>query len=428
MKSSFVFEQDPYTKVNSTRIFFGSGSIDEPPGKSGLSHLCARALLRGTEKRSFVELTQAIEELGASVRIVSDHQYTEIQFQCLQSRSAEVTTLVQEFLTQPKFDPKEIEIIRKNLIEEIASDIQNPETIASRGSFQTLYAGTSLEHAVEGKVHEIQRISVQDIRDFYQNRLSKSFLVFAATSADTKEKVLNAWEKVIQGAFRSTLSASVLPSYSIQGTRAIIVPKPGIASDPFHLHFNGVHESHPDRLKLEIGNFAFGLDFTSRLSQVIRGKRGWTYGIYSGFRQLLGAKREAVPFSVSSSPASSFTVDAIAETLKLYRSYVKKGITPGEFRYAVKAQQNAYVFTTENGDRKLHHHLVEHLTGRKFLSAKSYHARLDRMKRAQVNEAIATHHSTESYQLIVVGDPDKLHRKLKATKLFDRIEVVDVLL
>ena len=41
-------------------------------------------------------------------------------------------------------------------------------------------------------------------------------------------------------------------------------------------------------LALETGNFVFGEDFTSRLMQVLRNENGWTYGVYSGFNQLMG--------------------------------------------------------------------------------------------------------------------------------------------
>ena len=83
------------------------------------------------------------------------------------------------------------------------------------------------------------------------------------------------------------VAATRVPSPHFKNRQAWIIPREELATVPTFIALPGIGDADPDFLALELGNLIFGGDFTARLMQELRAKNGWTYGVSSGFNQLL---------------------------------------------------------------------------------------------------------------------------------------------
>jgi zinc protease len=81
-------------------------------------------------------------------------------------------------------------------------------------------------------------------------------------------------------------------------------------------------------------NAAFGGLFTSRINQNLREDKGYTYGVYSGFRY----DRTPGPFIIAGSVRANVTGASVSELLKEARAMVDQPLAPDELAGARNAE------------------------------------------------------------------------------------------
>ena len=67
--------ENPAADIIATRLFLRTGSRWEPQEKSGLSHLLAAVLTKGTDQLSSLEIAEQIESVGAKLNADTSTDY-----------------------------------------------------------------------------------------------------------------------------------------------------------------------------------------------------------------------------------------------------------------------------------------------------------------------------------------------------------------
>ncbi len=100
--------------------------------KTGVANLMADLMNKGTAHRTPIELEAALDRLGASVRVFADDEAVHVRGNTLARNYDSTMAIVTEMLLEPRWDAKELELLRKQAVSQIQEQASQPNAIASK--------------------------------------------------------------------------------------------------------------------------------------------------------------------------------------------------------------------------------------------------------------------------------------------------------
>jgi zinc protease len=291
------------------------GSGDDPPEKSGLASLTARLLDQGTRVRTSTELAEEFERLGAAVRVGAGRDDVSVSLSVLARNLDASLNLLAEMLISPRFDPKDFERERTQLL---AGLLQGPEDVSwiARRALPIVMFGPDHPYGkpAGGYPESVKRLSVEDVRAFHADGIGpKGARLIVAGDIDpdglikSLESKLARWAATNNGPrTRSSEGTGFEPAV------VHLVDKPGAVQSVISLGRRWVDRRDPRYMATLVGNHLLGEDFLSRLNKNLREEHGFTYGAGSGFE----FHRRRSVWRVSTSVRSDATVAALQQILK----------------------------------------------------------------------------------------------------------------
>ena len=73
---TIVVEPMISTRTAAIGVWVGVGARDESPEQSGISHFLEHLLFKGTESRSAIDVSQAIDRVGGDINAFTSKEYT----------------------------------------------------------------------------------------------------------------------------------------------------------------------------------------------------------------------------------------------------------------------------------------------------------------------------------------------------------------
>ena len=207
MPFQILTEQDLGSQLAYLKVIFKSGSLADPRGAPGTAFFTARALLRGTRRRSCSELTQMIERLGGTISVSMEATQTVFDCAVLAENLDAFLELLREILTEPKFDAAECAILKKTIRGELQSALEDPQVLAARGVMRALYEGSRLEDPASGTLAGIESLSCESAREFFNQSYVRSNLLIGVTSRESGKTIKSKIQAKL-GALRDGKSCS----------------------------------------------------------------------------------------------------------------------------------------------------------------------------------------------------------------------------
>jgi zinc protease len=421
-----VVEHDPPALLARVQVIVRSGSLADPEDRPGLAHFTARAMLRGTRRHGYAALADAIERMGASLGAHVEPTRTVFGGVVLARHLDGFLDLLREVLTEPAFPPAELDTLRSIIAGELQSNLQDVRTLAALAARQRAWAGTAAARPAAGRVAALGNLTPEDAAAFHRARYVRENLVVGVASPLDPARAEERLRACLEGLGSGPADARAAPHPRLRGRQAILVPRPGLSTTPLYVAVPGVGDGDPDLPALEVGNFVFGADFTSRLSQVLRGENGWTYGAYSDYWQLLPPQSSPALFSLYTYPSAEHAALAIPRALAMLEEYGARGVTAEEFAAARSALTNRYAFEVDTAEKRLAHRLRERLGGRPFDSVDAYRARLGALTPDALNRTVAERTPVQDALIVAVGDPEALEPVLRALPGVENLARMDV--
>lgn len=423
---NIIIEHDSSHQLIHFEFVVNAGRLAEPKGLPGLAYLTSRLLLRGTQKLAYRKLMHQVEKLGGSLASASDQDKAYVTGVVIKNNFEEFIRLLFEILLTPAFDPHEFKIVKKLIGGELKNALSQPQTLAKKALLELMYQKTSLASSVKGTLASLHKITLSQVKDFFNEFWCGQNMLCGLAGDLRSQKNQHLLELLFKNLPQGKLFSAPFPVTPLKGRHAVIVHRQDMATVPLYMAIPGVCDSDPDLLPLEVANFIFGDDFTSRLSSILRQKNGWTYGAYSRFTLLMNPKKGVIPFSLYTFPSPEHATKAIPKALELLEEFIENGITQEETQNAVSALTQGYPFELSTALKRLSFRLREKMTGRKFLRVDSYQQMLKNFKTDQINQIIKNKLSTKNVAISVVGDAKKLKPILKKLPNMKSVTVVEV--
>ncbi|MEJ5202433.1 MAG: pitrilysin family protein, partial [Anaerolineales bacterium] len=260
--------------------YLTSGSMYDSDEKAGLAHFTASALMRGTQKRSFQQIFDALESVGASLGFGASVHNTSFGGRALVEDLPLLLELLAECLTEPVFPPEYVERLRAQHLAALAIRAQDTADMASLTFDRILFPDHPYGRSEEGYPETIQSITREDLLSFHQKHYGPRNMVIVIVGgiepqvavAQVQEKLGN-WQNPNQAALPE-LPAIHPPEKMLRNHVHI----PGKSQCDLVMGSLGPCRNSEDYLPASLGNNILGqFGMMGRIGNVVREQEGLAY-------------------------------------------------------------------------------------------------------------------------------------------------------
>jgi zinc protease len=259
--------------------FRNSGAALDPQEKTGLARMVAGLLDEGAGDLDSQAFQSRIEDLAISFGFDADLDNLSGSFETLTQNRDVAFELMRLALTRARFDPEPVRRIRSQLEAALRDRAEDPEWVADRRLWATMFPNHPYGRPVEGTPKSLPRISREDLRRFVTQRLARDALVVGVVGDITPAQLAPLLRSTF-GALPVKAAAARVADVQphVDGGVSIIdmnVPQSAVAfAQP------GLKRSDPKFYTLTVLNQILGGDgLTSRLFDEVREKRGLVYAV-----------------------------------------------------------------------------------------------------------------------------------------------------
>lgn len=380
------------------RVAFDGGTLNEPKGGAGLSHLTAECLPRGTLSRSVFDMAGEIDRLGGTLEGFSGKNSFGLHSEFLAKNLDAALELVCDVLNSPAFDPEEVEKALEDTLAAIRRREDNPAGRAFRAFETLLYGSHPYGRDVLGTLKSVERFKSADLKRFYAARTDPARMVFSvAGDVDPEEVRAQLAARLRLGA--PTNGRAAAPAEPVRHTR----PKIKRLDSPFEqthivLGYLGATVRDKDRLALKVAN-AMLSGQGGRLFAHLRDERALAYAVTSTSTD--GVAPGYLAGYIATSPANA------KEALEGLRREIA-GLAVGrldeeEVRKAERKLAGSHEISLQENSVRAAQMCLDELYGLDWLEFKSLAGKILKVSRADVEAVARKYLSTDGWVAALVG-------------------------
>ncbi len=320
------------------------GMLLDDFNKVGVANLVSDLMLEGTKNKTPLELEEAIDDLGARISMFTSHESIILRANCLSSKFADVYSLVQEILTEPRWDAKEFSRIKRETLETMNRNKANPSAISSSIFNELVYGDRHIfRFSTMGNPEFLDAITLEDVKAFYQKNFSPSVTHVVVAGDIAQAQVVNTF-KSLENVWAS--KEVTFPEYPLPDPREnaalYFVDVPNAKQSVIRIGNLGLAFTDPDYFPAYVMNYRLGGSFNSIVNMILREEKGYTYGARSGFT---GSRVPGI-FAASSSVQSQATLESV-QIFKDSMTQYREGISQEDLEFTKNALVKAYALQFE---------------------------------------------------------------------------------
>ena len=230
--------------VSIKAVFLG-GLLSENKETDGISNFTARMLTKGTRTRTADQISQGIESLGGSVYGFSGRNSFGLTSSVVSWNFLPAFEIFSDVLLHPEFPEEHVEKIRKDILAAIKNKEDNLAHLAFQLFWKNLYPCHPYGMEMPGTPETINRISRNDLVDYYRREAVAPNLVLAVVGDVDSREVTESAERLLEGL----------------SNKAFELPSPLCNEEPKK---EAIKRVSPDKLQAHILVGARGTSFSDR--------------------------------------------------------------------------------------------------------------------------------------------------------------------
>ncbi|HEU5395258.1 MAG TPA: pitrilysin family protein, partial [Candidatus Methylomirabilis sp.] len=175
--------------IVTVRVLVRAGSLNEPADLAGLANLTAALLPQGTARRTALELSEAIDFVGGTLKAEGGDDAATVSLTVLKRDLATGLDLLADVLRSPAFREEELRRKVQQLKGSIARKAEDPGTVAAEAFAAALYGAHPYGRPVEGTAESLQAITRQHLVDFHAHFYVQNNILVAVAGDVTPAEV-----------------------------------------------------------------------------------------------------------------------------------------------------------------------------------------------------------------------------------------------
>nr|WP_256369261.1 pitrilysin family protein [Ruegeria sp. HKCCA5426] len=279
MKNGFriVSEHMPGLQSAAIGIWVTAGGRHERIEQNGIAHFLEHMAFKGTERRSALQIAEAIEDVGGYINAYTSREVTAYYARVLKDDVALAMDVIGDIVLNPVFDPREIEVERGVILQEIGQAYDTPDDVIFDWLQEQSYHDQPLGRTILGPTERVSAFSREDLSGFVSEHYGPEQMILSAAGAVDHDALMKMAERMfghlhprkglIAEAARFTGGEARQQKDLEQAHFALAFESPGYRDDAIYT--------------AQIYSTALGGGMSSRLFQEVRETRGLCYTIFA---------------------------------------------------------------------------------------------------------------------------------------------------
>nr|WP_256367693.1 MULTISPECIES: pitrilysin family protein [unclassified Ruegeria] len=279
MKNGFriVSEHMPGLQSAAIGIWVTAGGRHERIEQNGIAHFLEHMAFKGTERRSALQIAEAIEDVGGYINAYTSREVTAYYARVLKDDVALAMDVIGDIVLNPVFDPREIEVERGVILQEIGQAYDTPDDVIFDWLQEQSYHDQPLGRTILGPTERVSAFSREDLSGFVSEHYGPEQMILSAAGAVDHDALMKMAEEMfghlhprkglIAEAARFTGGEARQQKDLEQAHFALAFESPGYRDDAIYT--------------AQIYSTALGGGMSSRLFQEVRETRGLCYTIFA---------------------------------------------------------------------------------------------------------------------------------------------------
>ncbi len=272
-----ITSERPQNETVSLGIWINTGSAYESEDINGISHFVEHMVFKGTQKRTSLQISEEIENVGGQNNAYTSREFTAFYAKMLKNDVELALDVIADFVMAPLFPNDEMVKEKEVVVQEIKQGIDTPDDVVFDYFQEHAFPAQPLGRTILGPAEKVRSFTVQKLHQYMHHNYAAENTVIVAVGKLKHEDFVKMVEARM-AAYRQTTSFSIAPQVYQGGFYA---EKREIEQAHVLLGFRGIEYKNPAYYSVSVFSTLFGGGMASRLFQEIREKRGLVYTVYS---------------------------------------------------------------------------------------------------------------------------------------------------
>jgi predicted Zn-dependent peptidase len=173
---------EPHTHAQSASIgfFVKTGARDETERESGVSHFLEHMMFKGTKKRSAMDITYELGNLGAQANAYTSEEMTVFYGTVLPKNLASMQELLSDML-RPALTQEDFDTEKNVILEEIALYQDRPQFVLFEQGLHRFFGAHPAGNSVLGTTQSITDVTRDEMASYFERRYSPINMALVVT-------------------------------------------------------------------------------------------------------------------------------------------------------------------------------------------------------------------------------------------------------
>lgn len=308
-------------------VWLKTGSRDEREGEQGLCHMLEHMVFKGTIRKSAQEIAKELDSIGGVSDAVTGKESVCFYVKVLPKHLRIASEIILELLSNPRFDPTDLELERQVIFQELISIEESPEDYVYDLLGEAMFQGHPLGRPIIGQREVLQSVTSEDLFRFWDGHLYGSNILVSVSGKVSHQEVLEVLEPGLSPFKTNGMAPSRVKPVVFSNKR---IQQRDLNQIHVALGFEAPSMRDEKRLTAALLNCILGGNMSSRLFQRVREKEGLVYSIYSSFYPYSDTGIFSIYFATEKEQAS-LVFRIIKEEIQ---TLLEKGVTEEELARA----------------------------------------------------------------------------------------------
>ena len=191
-------------EVISAKLFIKGGTANYSKEQEGIENFALNLVISGgTTSLDKIAFSTASDKIGVRIGVNSDYDFSSINLTCVKQYWDKSWNLFSDIIMNPAFDSEEYANLKENLIGQAKQTMSDPDSELRNLAMGNVFKGKNYAKIPQGTEESLQKISLEDLKNYYTNLLGRKriFLVVVGNinKEDLKSKVEASFAKLTEG-------------------------------------------------------------------------------------------------------------------------------------------------------------------------------------------------------------------------------------
>jgi len=385
------------------------GSVYEPASKSGLSGMVGSVMRSGGAGGVTAEtMDDELEFMASAVESGISSDMGTVSLTALKKNFSRTLQIFSHVLLRPDFNEKRVEIARRQTVESLRRQNDDPKEIAGREINRAIYAGHPLGEIPTFET--IASITRQDLVDFHRRFYRLDNMILSVSGDFDRTALLKELNSTfVPEKSRSALTLPETPQPKQLFQSELLYGKKDVNQSVIRMGHLGVSKDNPDIYAVRLLDYILGGSFTSRLTMEIRTNRGLAYSVGSHFdigRRFTGS------FVAETETKAESTIKTVNLMKTIIDGLTKEPVSDGELNAAREYMINSFMFGFTTPASIVTQRARLEYYGYPDGYLERYRDNIAKVTKADILDAARRYLHPDAFKLVVIGDATKFDQPL----------------